>query len=197
VKSATTAEFHAENGAGQRTRPAPDRAAADASDTPRSAQAGAIVLGGDYQGLGIVRSLGRRGSETCVIDDERSISRFSRYATVAVRVDTLRDERRAIDNILDVGVRFGLDGWVLYPTREETVVALSRHRAMLAERFRVATPPLDVVRWAWDKRKTYAKAASLGIPTPRTWQPAEVADLDAIDGTPPWARKPALKEPIK
>jgi predicted ATP-grasp superfamily ATP-dependent carboligase len=40
-------------------------------------QAGGIVIGGDYQGLGIVRSLGRRGIPVCVIDDEASIARVS------------------------------------------------------------------------------------------------------------------------
>ncbi len=48
------------------------------------ADVGAVVVGGDYQGLGIVRSLGRRGVPVCVIDDERSIGRFSRFATHAV-----------------------------------------------------------------------------------------------------------------
>ena len=47
---------------------------------------GAIVIGGDYQGLGIVRSLGRRGVDVVVIDDERSISRHSRYAAGSYRV---------------------------------------------------------------------------------------------------------------
>jgi D-aspartate ligase len=41
---------------------------------------GAVVLGGDYQGLGIVRSLGRHGIPTLIVDDERSIARASRYA---------------------------------------------------------------------------------------------------------------------
>jgi heterodisulfide reductase subunit A-like polyferredoxin len=36
---------------------------------------GALVIGGDYQGLGIVRSLGRQGIPVCVVDDELSISR--------------------------------------------------------------------------------------------------------------------------
>ncbi len=39
---------------------------------------GAVVVGGDFNGLGIVRSLGRRGIPVCVIDDERSIARHSR-----------------------------------------------------------------------------------------------------------------------
>ena len=155
---------------------------------------GAVVVGGDYQGLGIVRSLGRRGVPVCVVDDERSIARFSRYATSWERVDDLRDERKTVETILSLGERLGLDGWVLYPTREETVAAFSRHRAELASRFRVPTPAWDVVRHAWDKRETYRLAAELAIPVPRTWYPASVDELDAVEADPPYALKPAIKE---
>src|SRR5258706_2722506 len=104
---------------------------------------GAVVLGGDFQGLGIVRSLGRRGMPVCVIDDEHSISRFSNYTTRAVRVPDLRDEARAVEAVLDVGRRLGLEGWVLYPTRDELVATLSRHRPALAEAFRGPRPVLN------------------------------------------------------
>ena len=83
-----------------------------------SGRAGAIVVGGDYQGLGIVQSLGRHAIPTCVIDDERSIARYSRYATHSVACEDLRDELR-LATLFDVGSRLGLDGWVLYPTRDE------------------------------------------------------------------------------
>ena len=159
------------------------------SDTP-----GAIVVGGDFQGLGIVRSLGRRGVPVCVIDDERSISRYSRYATHFVRAADLLDQQRTVETVLEVARRRGLHGWVVYPTREETVAAFSRHRDRLLEELRVPTPAWDVVRWAWDKRKTYERAAALGIPTPRTWCPAGPDELEGVEGDPPFAIKPAIKE---
>jgi D-aspartate ligase len=155
---------------------------------------GAVVIGGDYQGLAIARSLGRRGVEVLVIDDERSIARFSRYVGRALRVAELREELPTVEALLDVGARHGLDGWVLYPTREETVAAISRHRDALAQRFRVPTPAWDVVRWAWDKRNTYERAAELGVPTPRTWRVSGVDQLDRVDGEPPFVVKPAIKE---
>src|SRR5689334_7077454 len=132
---------------------------------------GAIVLGGDFQGLGIVRSLGRWGVPVCVIDDEYSISRFSQYATHAIRVPDLRDETRTIDSILEVRRRLGLHGWVLYPTRDEIVAAVSRHRTPLLDGLRVPTPGWETIKWAWDKRNTYRLAEELGIPAPRTWYP--------------------------
>ncbi len=141
-----------------------------------------------------MRSLGSRGVPTCVIDDERSIARFSRYASHAIACEDLRDEQRAVEAVLEAGARFGLDGWVLFPTRDETVAAFARYRSELARRFRVPTPGWEVVRRAWDKRETYRLAEELGIPVPRTWYPAERGDLRAIDAEPPFALKPAIKE---
>jgi len=155
---------------------------------------GAIVIGGDYQGLGIVRSLGRRGIPVCVIDDERSIAQFSRFTTHSVFVPSLRGEQQAVEAIVTAGQRLGLDGWVLYPTRDETVAALAHQRPRLAELFRVPTPAWETVKWAWDKRNTYRLAGELGIPTPLTWYANCVEDLQQISIDPPFAVKPAVKE---
>jgi len=107
---------------------------------PAQGTVGAVVIGGDYQGLGIVRSLGRQGIPVCVVDDEYSISRFSRYATRFVSVPDLRNERAAVDRLIEIGKRGGLDGWILYPTREELVAALSHNREELSQVFRVPHP---------------------------------------------------------
>jgi D-aspartate ligase len=155
---------------------------------------GALVVGGDYQGLGIVRSLGRQNVPVCVLDDETSIARFSRYTTHAIAVKSLLDERQAADTILDIGHRLDLEGWVVYPTRDETVAALARYRSKLAEFFRVPTPHWDTIQWVWDKRNTYRLASELGIPTPRTWYLHDVSELEQINTDPPYAIKPAIKE---
>jgi D-aspartate ligase len=156
---------------------------------------GAVVVGGDYQGLGIVRSLGRRGIPVCIVDDELSISRYSRYSTKFVKVADLRDERVTVDSLMEIGKRLSLDGWVLYPTREELVAAFSRNRAELSKLFRVPTPEWDSVQWAWDKRNTYRLANDLGIPIPETHYPQSIGQLSELNGlTPPFAIKPAIKE---
>ena len=155
---------------------------------------GAVVVGGDYQGLGIVRSLGPRGIPVCVIDDEHSIARYSRYTTCTVHADDLRDPESIVATALEAGTRHGLHGWVLYPTREEIVAAFSQHRDDLARVFRVPTPPWSTVKWAWDKRRMNERAAGLGIPTPRTWYPRNADELEAVDAEFPLALKPAIKE---
>jgi D-aspartate ligase len=157
-------------------------------------QVGAIVIGGEHPGLGIARSLGRRGIPICLIDDQRSISEFSKYVTRAVLVKDLRDEQKTIDSVMEVGERYGLKGWVLFPTRDETVAAFSRQRDRLAEFFRVTTPGWDSVRWAWDKKNTYDRAEELGIPVPHTYNPRTEEELAELYSHLPLAIKPAVKE---
>ena len=155
---------------------------------------GAVVIGGEHPGLGIARSLGRRGIPVYVVDDQHSVSEFSRYVTRTVRVSDLRDEERTVESVLDIGRRFGLNGWVLYPTRDETVAAFSRHRRRLSEVFRVTTPGWESTKWAWDKKNSYEKAKELGIPVPRTFNPRTEADLTPLYDRLPLAIKPAVKE---
>jgi D-aspartate ligase len=155
---------------------------------------GAVVLGGDFHGLGIVRSLGRRGIPICIIDDEYSIGRFSRYTTYAVTAPTMRKPKETVDFLLETARRLGLTGWVLFPTRDEIVAAVARYRPQLAEWYRVPTPEWDSVKWAWNKWNTYCLAEKLGIPIPRTWCPRSLDELEGIEAEFPLAVKPAVKE---
>ncbi len=159
-----------------------------------STPAGALVIGGDYQGLGIVRSLGREGIPVGILDDETSIARFSRYTVFTERSPSLKDAEATVRALVQLNERRGLEGWVLYPTRDETVAALSVYRDRLCKLYRVPTPRWQTVQWLWDKRKTYELASQLGIPAPRTWRVKDVKDLDQIEGHFPVALKPAIKE---
>jgi D-aspartate ligase len=157
-------------------------------------QIGGVILGGDSQGLGIARSLGRHGIPVCVIDDETSISRASRFVQHSVRVHDLRSESSLLDALAVARNRYGLSGWVLYPTRDENVAALAANRDTLARDFRVPTPSVASIRHVWDKRETYQLAEKLSISIPRTWFPRSEADLDDIEVSGPLVVKPAIKE---
>ncbi|HEY1805471.1 MAG TPA: ATP-grasp domain-containing protein [Terracidiphilus sp.] len=155
---------------------------------------GAVVVGGDHPGLGIVRSLGRRGIPVFVLDDQHCISSWSRYVTKFIKVADILDERKTVDAVLQTGRRFNLRNWILFPTRDETVAAFSRHRAELAEFFRVGTGEWNSVQWAWDKNKTYNLAVTLGIPCPETFNLKNAGELSTLYSRLPLAIKPAVKE---
>jgi D-aspartate ligase len=110
-----------------------------------------------------------------------------------VRAPNLRDPAQVVEFLLAMGRRMNLQGWVLFPTRDELVEAFSRNKSALAEVFRVPTPEWDVVKWACNKWNTYRLAEKIGIPIPKTWCPRTVADIDAIDTIFPVCLKPAVK----
>ena len=155
---------------------------------------GAVVIGGEHPGLGVARSLGRRGIPVVVIDDQYSVSSFSKYVSHFVKVKDLRDERRTIDAVLEIGDQFNLANWVLFPTRDETVAAISRYRSELAAMFRVSTPEWDTVQWVWNKKNTYDLATQLNIPCPETFNPRSEEELEPLYSKLPLAIKPAVKE---
>ncbi len=164
-------------------------------DAPaRNATAGAIVVGGDHPGLGIARSLGRRGIPVYILDDQYCVSSFSKYATKVVRVESILDERKTVDAVLEVARRHNLRDWVLFPTRDENVAAFSRYRSELAGFLRVTTGEWDSIQWAWDKKRTYELAETLGIPCPKTFTIASADELPALFPRLPLAIKPAIKE---
>lgn len=158
------------------------------------APAGALVVGGEHPGLEVARSLGRRGIPVCVLDDQLTIASFSRYVRKVVRVPDLLDQRRTVDAVLEMGRRYRLHDWVLFPTRDETVAAFSRHRARLSEFFHVTTGEWESIRWVANKRRTYELAAKLEIPHPRTVTPRCAGELRELFPRLPLAIKPAVKE---
>src|SRR3977135_1775016 len=127
-------------------------------------RAGAIVLGGNFVGLGLVRSLGEHGIPVWVVDTDRSksIAQFSRYPQRFIVVP--KDE--TIDALLREGRVHGLNGWVVLAVNDEYVDLLSTHRRLLSAIYRVTAPPPEVTRLALDKRLTYRKAEELGIAAP-------------------------------
>jgi D-aspartate ligase len=135
------------------------------SKVDTSVRPGAIVLGGNFVGLGVVRSLGSRGVPVWVFDTNRSqsIAQFSRFTRRFVA-----STRDIHELLLEEGRRHNLHGWVVYPVRDEYVEALAEHHESLSTIYRLATAPMSVTRFALDKRLTYQKARELNIAAPWT-----------------------------
>ena len=87
--------------------------------TPSRAPAdGALVIGGDYKSLGVVRSLGRRGIPVWVLTDEHLLAGWSRYCRRAIPWSPA-SETDQVARLLTLADENGIDGWTLYPGGEE------------------------------------------------------------------------------
>ncbi len=153
---------------------------------------GAIVLGGDYRALTVVRSLGRHGIPVWVCPEQQKIATKSRYALRQLPLPS--DEKQQVEFLLGIGQRYGLDGWVLFPTEDTHAAMLARHQARLAPRFKLATSSREIVEVAYDKRLTYQTAEKLGIDTPATHYPRDRREVELLQCSFPVILKPAIKE---
>jgi len=153
---------------------------------------GAIVIGGHYQGLGVIRALATRGVHVVLVDHEPCMARFSKYVHAFYRCPNPRDEEAFFLFLQRLADRGGVNGWVIFPTDDETVFFLARHRAQLEEMYRVTTPEWDVIKFAYNKKESYRLAERLNIPIPKTFCPEKEEDLSGCNVAFPVLVKPAV-----
>ena len=126
----------------------------------------------------------------------RARARHARRATPGTaRLAAGRGAERACGYLLELAEREGLDGWVLIPTHDEEAALIARHRDALARSYRLTTPPWEMLRAAYDKRRTHELGARLGLDQPWTVFPDGAAELELAEGRFPVVIKPAYKAP--
>lgn len=155
-------------------------------------EVGAIVIGGHFQGLGVVRALARRGVKVVVVDHQHCISRFSRYIDKFIFSPAVLKEDAFLDFMVDLHQRMRYDKWVLFPTDDETVLFLSKNKNLLERFYTVPTPKWDIVKFAYNKKYSYKLAESLDIPIPKTYYPNSLKECIDMELEYPLIIKPAV-----
>ena len=154
---------------------------------------GLPLIGGDYRGLSVVRSLGRRGIPVWVLIDEQSIAATSRYALCRQRWPGAQGERYQLDYLLNLAARYDFKGWTVIPTSDEHAAFLARYEHDLSADYRIATSPWETFRWAYNKRLSYQLAQDCGVDYPRTWYPRDRTEVASLRCDFPVILKPAIK----
>jgi D-aspartate ligase len=157
------------------------------------AAVGALIVGGSHGSLCVARSLGRQGIKAAFVGNEPSIAQFSHYVTNALSWGG-PDQAGAAAELMDIGRRHGLDGWLLIPGADSEARLLSQHKAELSTLFRLKLPDWDAMQWAYDKTLTYERAAALGIGFPLSYKPHTPQDVVGLDCKFPLILKPTARE---
>jgi predicted ATP-grasp superfamily ATP-dependent carboligase len=181
--------------------PAPDCAVARKPDRARHTErhaptTGAIVIGEHCRGLGLVRSLGRRGIPVWTLEpDGERLASLSRYTRRSFRWPH-GDDAEQLNYLYSLSARHELAGWALFPTNDETTALFARHHAELSKHFRLTVPPWDILAQAYDKRLTSQLAAEIGIDVPATFSARDRDELLAREVQYPIILKPAFKREV-
>lgn len=157
---------------------------------------GAVIIGGDYQGLGILRCLGQQNIPIYLLDKELCIGRFSRYTKKFIRCPNVRQKILFFNFLTNLARKENVEGWIIYPNDDETVYFLSKYKEQLQAYYRIPTPSWNVVKFAYEKKLTYQLAEESGIAIPRTFYPSNLEELRRLDLEFPVIIKPSIKEPF-
>jgi len=123
---------------------------------------------GWVNGLAAIRSLGRAGAPVIAVDHRRGALGFhSRYAEARLCPDPVAEEDAYVAFLQAIGDTLEAPA-PIFPTHDEHLNAIARHRDELGERFLYPFPGWDVLEPIQSKRHQVERAAELGIPVPRT-----------------------------
>ncbi len=140
----------------------------------------AYILGMDANGLGLARSLGRRGISVVGVDPRPVLPAFrSKYVRpLSCGEISLESPDPLLRSLNEHAERNGRG--ILYPTSDFFVLLISRHRDELASNFDFNMPPAGLMETVLNKRLQHQEATRLGITVPSTFYPTTMEDLDEI-----------------
>jgi D-aspartate ligase len=133
-------------------------------------QAAAITFNTHITALAIARSLGKAGVPVLGLDrDTGGLGQQSRHLTALALCPDVQDGGRAfVDFLMEIGPRFR-ERPVLFPTNDDWVFAVARHKEELAAYYRVPFSGQAVIDTALNKTALYQVAQRLGIAIPESW----------------------------
>src|SRR5260370_15457114 len=120
---------------------------------------GALVIGGNFNGIWIARSLGRHGVPVWVTTPPNAkLASCSRYTLRTLPWPDGESEAQ-VAYLLELAARYDLDQWVLFPTSDESAALLSKFHTALSLRFLVSTPTWQPLRFPYHQHLTHQFAA--------------------------------------
>lgn len=153
-----------------------------------------LILGIEYQGLGVLRQAHAAGIATALVDEEAwGPARFSRY-----RGRRHQSPKYSSDEfwpwLEQLAEQEGYRGWVLVPTHDDQVLQFAKHYDAVQRVYRYAGPPWESARHFFDKRDAVTWADGIGLPQAKSFVPKPGAEWPAPGYfTGPFVVKPAVK----
>ena len=159
-----------------------------------SQEPGAVIIGGGFHSLGAARNLARHRVPVCVLNDGPCVTQFSRYVKCFIKCPPLDDEAAFVDFLVQIAADKGLDGWVLFPSTDDSVRILAQHWQRVSEHYLISVPSWETIRFLYDKRLTHRLASERGVPVPTTFNPKNLDELLLLDLDYPLVIKPTVSK---
>jgi predicted ATP-grasp superfamily ATP-dependent carboligase len=155
---------------------------------------GAVITGGDFQGLGVLRTLARKDIPIILLDSDHCISRYSRFKKKFIRSPHPAEAEFYRDFLIDLATKENINGWVIFPNSDEAVFVLARYKEILEQFYRIPTPCWEVIKNVYIKKETYRVAEENGIPIPKIYDAKTLEQLVESDLNYPVVIKPSIRD---
>lgn len=140
----------------------------------------AFVMNGDSNGLGICRSLGRKGVPVVALDHRhRAPALSSRFARPMVCPDPSSHPEELAERMAEAAQGLGEKG-VLFACSDEFALFVSRQRRRLEQHFDFMIPSERIVEGMVNKRYQYEEAVRQGIPVPEMRFPISMDEVREV-----------------
>lgn len=127
----------------------------------------AIILGGRIMGLTAIRSLAKHNVETILLyHDDKDYATVSKYLNVSFQSPhPEKNELEFIQYLVNLSSKYS--GAVIFPTDDEYLITIAKHKKLLSEHFIIATNDLEIISKLVNKSYVYEISSKAGIPTPK------------------------------
>jgi predicted ATP-grasp superfamily ATP-dependent carboligase len=147
-----------------------------------------------YSGLGIVRSLGRRGVPVYALDpNANQIGIDSHYCKGLVCPAIEDSEKEHIDFLIELSQSLGQKA-VLYPTGDNTVFCYANYESRLQNNFYFTGPDHEIITKVATKDALFKSAVACNVPVPETYIPHSIQEVSQIGAK---ITYPCLIKPIR
>jgi len=139
----------------------------------------AVVMGGSVNGLSFVRSLGRRGVPTLLLDTDPLIGMYTRFGRSYLLPNPEKKPSEWLD-LLEYVADLTDEPRVIFMTSDLHALFVSQHSAWISKHFKFIAPTASATGKIVNKREQYTIAQNAGIPIPETHFPESEAEIRSI-----------------
>ncbi len=155
---------------------------------------GVLLIGADFQALGVARALAEQHVPVFLLEPEPGIARYSRFIRRRLAKHDLLTDSGSVDFMLQLAENASLKDWVIFCVDDGTVEFLAKNHAALSRKYIVSVPAWEVTQNFYEKDRAAELARRTGIPVPIAYPSASLDELLEADIAYPAVLKPTFKK---
>ena len=155
---------------------------------------GVLLIGADFQAVGVARALAEEGIPVMLVETEAGIARYSNAVSARVSKRDLLTADDSVSYLIKLAETRSLHGWSIFCVNDETIEFLAKNHDELSSVYKLAVMPWDVTQRFYEKDQAGHAASQAGIPIPHVYRSDSLEELLSSEPQFPLVLKPTFKK---